>query len=197
MFMANFTVSGEDGVVASVDAASESSYPLVLDAETINERGGARVAHPSRSASRASSMRMSTAETLRLRAAAAATTLLSGAVMMLAGYVGHAESWTTAGFITIPGGILILAAFALARRADGTDGHPVARTGSHLALRAGARVATLLSGAVMVLAGYAGSAWGWGLAAPLVVVGGLVVAVAFALDRRGMAPGRNARRKPL
>jgi hypothetical protein len=140
---------------------------------------------------------MSKAEAMRLRAAAAATTLLSGAVMMLAGYVGHTESWTTAGSIAIPGGILILAAFALARRADGADRHPIARTGSHLARRAGAMAATLLSGGVMVLAGYAGSAWGWGLAAPLVVVGGLVVGVAFALDRRGVPPDRNAPRKAL
>jgi hypothetical protein len=98
--------------------------------------------------------------------------------MMLAGYVGHTETWTTAGFITIPGGILILAAFVLARRADGADGHPVARTASHRGRRAAAMVVTLLSGGVMVLAGYAGSAWGWGLAAPLAMVGGLVVGVA-------------------
>jgi hypothetical protein len=52
----------------------------------------------SRSASRASSTRMSKAETMRLRAAAAAAiTLLAGVMMMLAGYVGDAESWTTAG----------------------------------------------------------------------------------------------------
>jgi hypothetical protein len=127
---------------------------------------------------------MSRAERLRLRAAAVAITLLSGAVMMSAGYLGHTESWTTAGFITIPGGILILAAFGLARRADGADGHPVARTGSR-ARRVGARGATLLSGGVMVLAGYAGSAWGWGLAVPLAILGGLVVGIASALDRRG------------
>ena len=118
-----------------------------------------------------------------MRAAAAAIPLLSGAVMMLAGYVGHTESWTTAGFITIPGGILILAAFVLARRADGADGRPVARTASHRGRRIAAMVVTLLSGGVMVLAGYAGSAWGWGLAAPLAMVGGLVVGVA-----RGIRP---------
>jgi hypothetical protein len=129
---------------------------------------------------------MSKAERLRLWAAAVAITLLSGAVMMLAGYVGHTETWTTAVFITIPGGILILAAFALARRVDGADGrHPVARTASDRGRHAAALVVTLLSGGVMVLAGYAGSAWGWGLAAPLAMVGGLVVGVGFALDRRG------------
>jgi 2-keto-3-deoxy-galactonokinase len=66
------------------------------------------------------------AEVLRLRACAAALTLLSGAVMMLAGYIGHTESWTSAGLITIPAGIAILAAFALARRADRADGRTVA-----------------------------------------------------------------------
>jgi hypothetical protein len=125
------------------------------------------------------------AESLRLRALAATLTLLSGAVMMLAGYIGHTESWTTAGVITIPGGIVILAAFALARRADRVDGRAAAPSGSHRAERAGAMAATLVSGGVMVLAGYAGSAWCWGLAVPLATVGGLVVGAAFALDRRG------------
>jgi hypothetical protein len=125
------------------------------------------------------------ADSLRLRALAAALTLLSGAVMMLAGYLGHTESWTTAGFITVPGGIVILAAFALARRADRADDQPVARGGTHWAGRAGALATTLLSGGVMVFAGYAASAWGWGLAAALATAGGIVVAVAFALDRGG------------
>jgi carotenoid cleavage dioxygenase-like enzyme len=43
--VADFTGSGEDGVLLSVDAAGESSYPLVLDAETIHERARARVPH--------------------------------------------------------------------------------------------------------------------------------------------------------
>ena len=46
--MADFTGSGEDGVLFSVDAAGESSYPMVLDAETIHERARAGPA-PSRS----------------------------------------------------------------------------------------------------------------------------------------------------
>src|SRR5437868_5402806 len=125
------------------------------------------------------------ADSLRLRALAAALTLLSGAVMMLAGYIGHTESWTIAGFITVPGGIVILAAFALARRADRADDRTVALGSNHRAGRAGALATTLLSGGVMVLAGYAASAWGWGLAAALATVGGLVVGIAFAFDRRG------------
>src|SRR2546421_5487017 len=125
------------------------------------------------------------ADLLRLRALAAALTLLSGAVMMLAGYLGHTESWTTAGFITIPGGIAIVAAFALARRAERADGRVLAPAGGHRTGRAGAMGTTLLSGGLMVLAGYAASAWGWGLAAALASAGGIVVAVAFALDRGG------------
>jgi len=135
---------------------------------------------------------MNKAERLRTRAAAAAITLLSGAVMMFAGYVGHTDCWAIAGFITTPGGILILGALALARRVESPDSHQLARTGSHQlartdshrARRVDVMAAVLLSGGVMVLAGYTGSAWGWGLAAPLAIVGGLVVGVAFALDRR-------------
>ena len=129
---------------------------------------------------------MTKAERLRLRAAAAAIRLLSGAVMMLAGYIGHTESWTTAGFITIPGGILILVARALARTADPPAGQAVAPGGRHHAERVAAKALTLLSGGVMVLAGYAGPAWGWGLALPLAAVGGVLIGVAFALDRRSV-----------
>jgi hypothetical protein len=127
---------------------------------------------------------MNKTDRLRLGAAATTITLLSGAVMMLAGYVGHTECWITAGFITTPGGILIFAALALARKAGAADRHPVARTGSQRLWRAGVMGATLLSGGLMVLAGYTGSALGWGLAAPVATVGGLVVGGAFALDRR-------------
>jgi hypothetical protein len=128
------------------------------------------------------------AEVLRLRAFAAALTLLSGAVMMLAGYIGHTESWTAAGLITIPGGIVILGGFALARRADRADGQTIAASRSQRGARVTASAATLLSGGVMVLAGYAGSAWGWGLAAPLATLGGLVIGAAFAVERRGTQP---------
>ena len=126
------------------------------------------------------------AEPRRLQILAAALTLLSGAVMMLAGYVGHSASWTTAGLITLPGGIVILAAFAVARRADRADGRTIAPHSSHRATSAGAMAVTLLSGGVMVLAGYAASAWGWGLAALLAIVGGLLIGAAFAFDRRGV-----------
>jgi hypothetical protein len=128
-------------------------------------------------------------EALRLRALAAALTLLSGAVMMLAGYVAESDGWAPAGFISIAGGIVILAAFALARRADQAAGRTAAPGRRP---RGGAAVvigATLLSGGVMVFAGYAASAWGWGWAAPLAVVGGVIIGVAFLVDRRGAGAG--------
>lgn len=125
------------------------------------------------------------AGSFRLRAFATALTLLSGAVMVLAGYVGNSESWTSAGLIAILGGVVILAAKALARRADHADRQMVATSDSHRQGGAAVMAATLLSGGVMVFAGYAGSAWGWGLAVPLAIVGGLVIGVAFVLDRHG------------
>jgi peptidoglycan/LPS O-acetylase OafA/YrhL len=109
------------------------------------------------------------ADPLRRRAFAAALTLASGALMVLAGYVADTESVAFGLVITIPAGPLILAALALAR------GAPPAS--------AAALAAALLSGGVMFLAGYAGSAWAWWLAPPLATFGGLVIAVAFAVDR--------------
>jgi len=72
---------------------------------------------------------------------AGALTLLSGALMVLAGYVGNTGSWASAGFITIPGGVVILAAFALARRADSAAGQTVAPSRSR---RAGSAAASVL-----------------------------------------------------
>jgi uncharacterized membrane-anchored protein len=111
-------------------------------------------------------------------ASAAGLTLLSGAVMVFAGYVGDTGCWAGAALITIPGGVLIVAAFAFARRAAHGRRPVSSRPGIETV------AATLLSGAVMVFAGYAGSAWGWLLALPLTTVGGLVIAVAFVLDAR-------------
>jgi hypothetical protein len=102
--------------------------------------------------------------------------------MMFAGYIGETECWAWAALITVPGGVLIAAAFVFARRADPDLDRPRGR-------RPGAATvaATLLSGGVMVFAGYAGSAWGWALALPLATVGGLVIAVAFVFDARRLA----------
>lgn len=133
----------------------------------------------------AHSRRPMSAEALRLRAFAAALTLLSGVVMMFAGYIADSGSWTSAGFITVPGGILILAAFALARRADRANGQTAALRRRRRGGRAGVIGGTLSSGGLMVFAGHAASAWGWGWAAPLAAVGGLVICVAFIVERRG------------
>lgn len=78
---------------------------------------------------------------------------------------------------------MILAASVLARRADRVDRTVVVPARDH-ATGAFAIAATLLSGGLMVFAGYAGSAWGWGLAAPPATVGGLVIGAAFVRDRR-------------
>ena len=45
-------------------------------------------------------------------------------------------------------------------------------------------VLTLLSEALMVLAGYAGAAWSWVLTPLLALVGGVVIVVAFDLDAK-------------
>jgi hypothetical protein len=120
---------------------------------------------------------------LRLRAASAALTFLSGALMMLAGYLGYTESWAAGLLITLPGGIVILAAFAAAVRAD-----QIARdaTADGPVLPGGGAVvaAILLSGAVMFFAGFAVAAWGWTAALALATLGGLIISAAFALRLR-------------
>jgi putative Mn2+ efflux pump MntP len=108
--------------------------------------------------------------------------MLSGAVMMLAGYLGQTESWALAGLIAIPGGLVILAAFALSRR-DRAESREAPASGSSPVAPASAAV-TLFSGGVMVFAGYAASVWGWCAAATLATLGGLMVGAAFALDQR-------------
>jgi hypothetical protein len=55
---------------------------------------------------------------IRFRLLSTALTLLSGAMMVLAGYIGGTESWLAAGFIAILGGLVILAARAAGRKAD-------------------------------------------------------------------------------
>ena len=118
---------------------------------------------------------------LRLRAVAGLLTLLSGGLMMLAGYLGHEASWSTAGWVTLPAGVVILAALLVARQAVSTAGE----TPTHRARGAGTAVtaATMTSGGVMVLAGYAGPAWGWPQALLLAAVGGGVITLAFIADR--------------
>jgi hypothetical protein len=124
-----------------------------------------------------------TPEPRRLRGAAAALTLLSGAVMMAAGYVGATATWTAASVITIPGGIVILGALAFGRRADRLDGQAPASAGRGFESITTMTV-VLVAGGVMVLAGYAAAAWSWAIAVPAAMIGGVVIAGAFLLNRR-------------
>src|SRR3954454_22460783 len=117
---------------------------------------------------------------LGLRAVTVLLTLASGGLMVLAGYLWHESGWNSAAWAAGAAGVLILIAHAAARLAD-PEARPApatARTGPRLA----AFAATMLSGAIMVLAGYAGSAWSWFLAPLLALLGGLVIVVAFIVD---------------
>src|SRR4051795_8595265 len=99
--------------------------------------------------------------------------------MVLAGYLWHESGWSSAAWSAVAAGALILLAQAAARRAD-RGARPesvVPRRGP----RPAAMATTLLSGAIMVLAGYAGSAWSWFLTPLLALLGGLVIVVAYTL----------------
>lgn len=121
--------------------------------------------------------------------AAGALTLISGGCMMLAGYLGYTEGWTVAGCVAIPAGALILGALALARRAGRRDTQSAAVTGGSRRLNPLVMAVTLVSGAVMVLAGYAAAAWSWLLVLPLATLGGFIIAAAFFVDLRPRARG--------
>lgn len=117
-------------------------------------------------------------------------TMASGWILVLAGYVAYTGSWAAALLITLPSGPIILLALITAARAD--------RVGADTAVAGGDTVVAgrlhvpgvavialiLLSGAVMFLAGCAIAAWGWALVLPITTVGGLIILIAFALDRR-------------
>jgi hypothetical protein len=139
---------------------------------------------------------------------AAPVVLLSGGVMMAAGFLLATVGWGTASLATIPGGVLIFAAFRLASRRQPTThdailGPPAvsrARTATHLlgilGLPEGLPLIsqfvilglTMASGAVMVFAGYTWAAQSRMLAAALAVVGGLFISSAFTV---AATPRRN------
>ena len=126
-----------------------------------------------------------------LRLAAAVMTMASGWTLVLAGYVAYTGSWAAGALITLPSGPLILVALATAARADRV-GSDTAVAGGDMAVAGRLHVpgvaviaVTLLSGAVMFFAGWAIGAWGWALVLPITTVGGVIIAIAFALDRRG------------
>jgi fructose-specific phosphotransferase system IIC component len=115
---------------------------------------------------------------------AAAVTLMSAGVMMLAGWLFHASGWSAAWPVMIGGGALISLAFVLARRA----GRPRLSRRPARIWRLAASLLTLAAGAVLVLAGYAAAAWNPLLVLPAVIAGGVVIAAAFVVDstsRRG------------
>jgi hypothetical protein len=138
--------------------------------------------------------------------------LTSGGVMMSAGYLLRTDGSGIASLATIPGGALIIGAFALTRRPPRSQQPPPTaalarlRTAAYLlrnfglaedlppASRAMAIIQTMAAGAVMVLAGYTGSGQDWALAATLAVVGGLLISGAFipiALAASRNQPARN------
>jgi hypothetical protein len=109
---------------------------------------------------------------------AAPLALASGGVMMAAGYFLSTVGWGTAGLAMIPGAVLIVVAFRVARRRQSTTRHGMSEG---LSLRAQLVVfgLTLASGGTMVFAGYICAAHSWMLAAGLAVAGGLVISGAF------------------
>ena len=124
-----------------------------------------------------------------LRFATAVLTMASGWTMVLAGYVAYTGSWAAGALITLPAGPIILVALATAARADRVGGDTAVVGDSAVAGRfvvPGVAVIalTLLSGAVMFFAGCAIAAWGWAPVLPITTVGGVIILIAFALDRR-------------
>lgn len=127
-------------------------------------------------------------------------TLASGAVMMAGGYLFSRDGWAVAGPAMIPAGPLISVAFLLARsprsvgRSGRTDrarhiasllvGLPSPGADLGLATSAATSVVAVLSGAVMVLAGYAAAGWTLVLVPPLLLAAGLIIAAAFVLIAR-------------
>jgi len=118
-----------------------------------------------------------------LRFAAALMTMASGWILVLAGYVAYTGSPLAAVVITLPSGPIILLALATAARADAVDGD-TAVAARPLVPGVAVIAVTLLSGAVMFFAGCAIAAWGWALVLPITTVGGLLILIAFALERR-------------
>jgi hypothetical protein len=136
---------------------------------------------------------------------AAPVALMSGGVMMTAGCVMRTHGSGTASLATIPGGVLIMVAFGLARRrrpARGPDTMATPalsgmRTATNLLKNFGlpgdlsprsrfvALSLTMAAGAVMILGGYSGAEQRWTSAAALALIGGLLISGAFATVVRG------------
>lgn len=132
---------------------------------------------------------------------AALTTLGSGGVMTVGGYLLDRFGWRVAGPSMLPAGILISIAFVLARRVTSAVDTParlgwcrvililligLPSAGDNLSVLASVTVSvvTLLAGATMVVAGYALAAWNILLVPPLILAGGAVITVAFVVANR-------------
>ena len=105
---------------------------------------------------------------------APALAVVSGGFMTWAGVVLATGTFAWALWIALPAWLAIEGAFALIRRADRTAGWPTPSRGA----RAREEAVGLLAGGLMMLAGYAGAAWSWFLAVPLVGIGGVTIAAA-------------------
>jgi hypothetical protein len=123
-----------------------------------------------------------------LRVAAAVLAMASGWILVLAGYVAYSSSVAAAALINLPSGPIILAAFAVAARADRVAGIDAVAVRPILPGAAVIAV-TLLSGAFMFAAGCGIAVWGWGAVLPITTPAGLLIAFAFALDRRSRIAG--------
>jgi hypothetical protein len=146
------------------------------------------------------------AEQLRSYLPPAVMTLAAGMVMMLAGYLLHADGWTVAGLVMLPAGVLISIAFVLARRIHS----PVPGGGASLDRRTrllillglpsaggdlsrwvsvAVSVVMLAAGALMTVAGYAAAAWSGMIVPPLVLLSGLVILAGFVITYRADRAG--------
>jgi len=118
---------------------------------------------------------------------ALALALLSGGLLVWAGYVFAQGHLALALWISIAPGVTIELAFALIRRTDRTAGRPA----PPLAIRLVQEAIALLAGGFMALAGYAAHAWSPLIALPLVALGGATVNGAMAYGRGPrIQPGR-------
>jgi hypothetical protein len=144
---------------------------------------------------------------------AAPVALMSGGVMMAAGYLMRTHGSGTASLAMIPGGVLITVAFGLARRRRPTRGPGTMATPAPSGMRAATNLLknfglpgdlspesrfvvlslTMAAGAVMVLGGYSGAVQRWTLAAALAMIGGLLISGAFITVTSGSVQDRDAR----
>ena len=147
------------------------------------------------------------ADYLRRFGAVTVFTLISGAFMVVGGYLFHTHGWHIGGLLMLPSGPAISAAFALLLRAERSrNGLPQAGSaGTARRVRAAVTIAaglpwtggnapigfeigtfglTMAAGAVMALSGYA-AVWTWLLVPPIVVLAGVLITAAFAVATKG------------